>query len=51
MGRLCDWYPRSLYRMEQGSHVIFYRKTAERILIVRILHKSMEPERQVFENR
>jgi plasmid stabilization system protein ParE len=30
-----------LRRIEQGSHVIFYRETPSGILIIRILHRSM----------
>ena len=45
IGRLCQWDPHGLRRMEHKSHVIFYEKTGDGIMIVRILHKSMEPQR------
>jgi len=32
--------------MEHGRHVVFYREAAGGILISRILHRSMLPERQ-----
>ncbi len=36
--------------MEHDKHVIFYRGNADGILILRILHQSMLPERQFFES-
>lgn len=33
------------FRYETGSHVVFYRKQASGILIVRVLHQRMEPRR------
>jgi plasmid stabilization system protein ParE len=36
--------------MEQGSHVVFYRKEAGGILVSRILHKSMLPEKHAFDD-
>lgn len=35
-------------RMEQGSHVIFYRERPGGILVQRILHKSMCPDRHLI---
>jgi hypothetical protein len=32
--------------MEHGRHVIFYRQVAGGILVSRILHRRMLPERQ-----
>ncbi len=34
----------NLRRIEQGSHVIFYRQQDHGIFIIRILHKAMLPE-------
>ncbi|HUY80787.1 MAG TPA: type II toxin-antitoxin system RelE/ParE family toxin [Acidobacteriaceae bacterium] len=48
IGRLCQWDPQGLRRMEHKSHVIFYEKTGDGIMIVRILHKSMEPQRAIL---
>lgn len=35
----------SLRRMEQGRHVIFYRQQKKGIVVSRILHQRMLPER------
>jgi len=43
-GRRCDSIRSGLWRTEQGSHVIFFRRVAGGILIVRILHQRMMPE-------
>lgn len=45
MGRIFGPFRPDLRRIQQGSHVIFYRQTAEGILIIRILHQSMLPTR------
>jgi toxin ParE1/3/4 len=47
IGRPCDEISTGLRRMEQGSHVIFYRQKSGGILVSRILHRSMLPERHV----
>ena len=49
LGRSCNEIRAELRRIEHGSHVIFYRSVAEGILIVRILHRSMLPGRQLIE--
>lgn len=49
LGRLCDWIRPGLYRFEKGRHVVFYRKEEGGILVSRILHRSMLPDRQPFE--
>ena len=42
LGIQCN-YIRSGYRkFPQGSHIIFYKKSKSRILIIRILHKAMD---------
>ena len=35
--------------MERGRHVVFYRIEAQGILISRILHQRMLPERQIID--
>ena len=35
-------------RMEQGSHVVFYRPDRDGIVVKRVLHKSMVPKRNMF---
>jgi toxin ParE1/3/4 len=46
LGRACDHVRPGLRRMEYGRHVLFYRIEAEGILVSRILHQRMLPERQ-----
>jgi len=45
LGRSCEEIRTGLRRMEQGRHVIFYRQQKDGILIARVLHQSMLPER------
>ena len=45
LGRACDNIRPGLRRMEHGRHVLFYRQVGG-ILISRILHQRMLPERQ-----
>ncbi len=45
MGRACDHVRSGLRRMEHGRH-LFYRIEAKRIVVSRILHQRMLPERQ-----
>jgi toxin ParE1/3/4 len=49
MGRPCHWIRPGLYRFEKGRHVLFYRLQEDGILISRILHQSMLPDQQPFE--
>jgi toxin ParE1/3/4 len=51
VGRECDWIRPGLRRFETGRHVIFYRQEKSSILIIRILHQSMLPERHPFDDR
>jgi toxin ParE1/3/4 len=46
LGRLCDEIRPGLRRMEQGKHVVFYREDPGGILISRILHQRVLPEKQ-----
>ncbi len=44
IGRISAQGRWTVRRMEKESHVIFYRETAEGILVQRILHKGMIPK-------
>ena len=50
LGRPRDDIRPGLRRMEQGKHVVFYRlRQPGGILVVRILHQHMLPERQAID--
>jgi len=49
-GRPCDDIRPGLRRMEQGKHVVFYRQEPGGILISRILHQRMLPDRQAIDD-
>jgi len=49
-GRKCDWIRSGLLRFETGRHVIFYRQEKSCIFIVRVLHQSMLPDPQRFDD-
>lgn len=49
LGRACDDVRPGLRRMERGRHVVFYREGGGGILISRILHQRMMPERRAFD--
>jgi toxin ParE1/3/4 len=49
LGRICDYIRPGLRRMEHARHVVFYRIEAGGILISRILHERMLPERQLID--
>ena len=49
LGRACDDVRPGLRRMERGRHVVFYREGAGGILVSRILHQRMLPERRAFD--
>lgn len=46
LGRLCSHIRPGLRRMEHARHVVFYRIEARGILVSRILHQRMLPEKQ-----
>jgi len=48
IGRACEDIRPGLRRMEHGRHVVFYRRDANGILVSRILHRRMLPERHIF---
>jgi toxin ParE1/3/4 len=50
LGRACDHVRSGLRRMEHGRHVVFYRQDGSGILISRILHQRMLPERHPLED-
>lgn len=45
LGRACDDIRPGLRRMEHGQHVIFYRTEERGILVSRVLHRRMLPQR------
>jgi len=47
LGRLCDEIRRGLRRLEHGKHVVFYRQERSGILVSRILHQHMLPDRHI----
>ena len=49
LGRTCDDVRPGLRRMESGRHVVFYREDTGGILVSRILHQRMLPERHVID--
>jgi toxin ParE1/3/4 len=51
LGRLCDDIRPGLHRLEHGKHVLFYRQEPLGILITRILHQHMLPERHTVEDQ
>jgi toxin ParE1/3/4 len=50
LGRACDEIRPGLRRMEHGRHVVFYRHDATGVLISRVLHQRMLPERQAIDD-
>jgi toxin ParE1/3/4 len=50
LGRLCDEVRPGLRRHEHGSHVVFYRQGRGGILISRILHQRMLPNRHAIDD-
>ena len=50
LGRSCESIRPGLRRFEQGRHVIFYRDHLGGILIVRVLHDTMQPEQHISED-
>ena len=49
-GRACDHVRPGLRRMEQGKHVVFFRRQPGGILVSRILHQGMLPERHAIDD-
>ena len=51
LGRVCDDVRPGLRRFEHGRHIVFYRARAGGILISRILHERMLPDKHSFSDR
>jgi toxin ParE1/3/4 len=50
LGRLCEHVRPGLRRFEHGKHVLFYREESSGILVFRILHQRMLPERHAIDS-
>jgi len=50
LGRPCDHVRPGLHRMEHAKHVLFYRLEPRGVLICRILHQSMTPEKHAIDD-
>ena len=48
-GRKCPEVKPGYYRYPSGSHVLFYRREADEIEIVRIVHRRMDYEQTDFD--
>ncbi|MGE4470280.1 MAG: type II toxin-antitoxin system RelE/ParE family toxin [Desulfovibrio sp.] len=46
IGRNCDFIREGYFSHPLGKHLVFYRVEDETVTIVRILHQSMDVERQ-----
>ena len=51
LGRLCDEIRPGLRRLEHGKHVVFYREERAGILVSRILHQRMLPDRHIEDDQ
>ena len=51
LGRVCDEIRPGLRRHEHGKHVLFYREERGGILICRILHQRMLPEKHALDDQ
>jgi toxin ParE1/3/4 len=49
LGRSCENISPGMRRMEQGSHIIFYRVQPGAVFIARILHGRMMPSKDMFQ--
>ena len=47
ISRKCDYIRQNLRAYNIGSHIIFFKETGSTIVIIRILHKSMDHERHL----
>ena len=50
LGRLCEDVRPGLRRLEHGKHVVFYRQERGRVLVSRILHQRMLPDRHAIDD-
>ena len=51
LGRSCDNVRPGLRRLEHGKHVVFYRQERGGILVSRILHQRMLPDRHAIDDQ
>lgn len=51
LGRLCYDVRPGLRRLEHGKHVVFYRQERGGIVVSRILHQRMLPDRHAIDDR
>jgi toxin ParE1/3/4 len=51
LGRPCDDVRPGLRRLEHGKHVVFYRQVRGGIVVSRILHQRMLPDRHAIEDQ
>jgi toxin ParE1/3/4 len=51
LGRLCDNVRPGLRRLEHGRHVVFYRQERGGVLVSRILHQRMLPDRHAIDDQ
>jgi toxin ParE1/3/4 len=47
IGRACDHIRPGYFRIEEGRHVLFFKRDERGILIVRVLHDTMDPLRHI----
>lgn len=46
-GRKASFIKQDMRKLEVGSHIVLYKEQSNSILIVRILHKSMDARRHI----
>ncbi len=51
LGRLCADVRPGLHRLEHGQHVVFYRQERGGILVSRILHQRMLPDKHAIDDQ
>jgi toxin ParE1/3/4 len=47
LGRVCDDVRPGLQRVQEGSHMVFFERDGSEVLIIRVLHQSMLPEKHL----
>lgn len=47
IGRNCDHIREGYFSLPVGKHLVFYRVEGDTVIIVRVLHQSMDVERQL----
>jgi toxin ParE1/3/4 len=50
IGRRCEALRTGYRRMEQGRHVLFYQLTSGSVVVQRILHQDVLPEKHVMDD-